>query len=136
MCFYIIRFVAVLFHYISNNAVLVLQTVPSSTSATGTSGWRGSPSTSSPAPWPWRSASTTSPSPPATGPSLGPTVRATPSSSYCSSTASTSSTTSSSTLVHLINNIIFEAVMWFNFNTSTSSPPPELFHLHSTIIRC
>lgn len=51
------------------------QTAPSSTSVTGTSGLRSSPSTSSPARWPWPSGSTTSPSPPATGPSLGQTVK-------------------------------------------------------------
>ena len=55
--------------------LIFFQTAPSSTSATGTSGLRSSPSTSSPARWPWPSGSTTSPSPPATGPSLGQTVR-------------------------------------------------------------
>lgn len=55
--------------------LIFFQTAPSSTSATGTSGLRSSPCTSSPAPLPWPFASTTSPSPPATGPSSGPTVR-------------------------------------------------------------
>ena len=56
-------------------ALILFQTAPSSTSATGTSGLRSSHCTSSPAPLPWPSANTTSPSPPATGPSLDPTVR-------------------------------------------------------------
>ena len=55
--------------------IFFFQTAPSSTSATGTSGLRSSPCTSSPAPLPWPFASTTSPSPPATGPSLDQTMR-------------------------------------------------------------
>lgn len=53
----------------------ILQTVPSSTSATGTSGSRPSRSTSSPAQWQWPSGNTTSPSQLVTGPSLAQSVK-------------------------------------------------------------
>jgi len=53
----------------------ILQTVPSSTSATGTSGSRPSRSTSSPAQWQWPSGNTTSPSQLVTGPSSAQSVK-------------------------------------------------------------
>jgi len=53
----------------------ILQTVPSSTSATGTSGSRPSRSTSSPARWQWPLGNTTSPSQLVTGPSSAQSVK-------------------------------------------------------------